>query len=140
MATIDYTNECDNDDHNPGCICGVPFFNAFNAKTRAPQTPKPDPYRPAEPNKLYFKKLEPTFVGDEQIYFWQLTNSEGRRLASSHDIFCTKLEAIQNAIAVLGRELRHGDHRVVDDLDNQMVLDEFHRIEDEVNSTEKKAV
>lgn len=140
MTTIDYTNECDNDDHNPGCICGVPFFNAFNSKTRVPVTPKNDPYRPDEPNKLYFKKLDPTFNGDEQLHLWEIRNPLGVRIASANDIYFTKIEAIKNTIAIFGRELREGDHRVVDDRDNALVLEELHRIENEVRETEKKAV
>lgn len=136
MAAIDYTNECDNDEHNPGCICGVPFFNP---KARVSTTTKTDPYCLTEPNKLYFRKYDPTFSGDEQVHYWLLTNSTGRVFASSREIFMSKLEAIQNAIAVFGRELRAGDHRIVDDKDNTLVLEELHRIEAEINPIEKKA-
>lgn len=136
MAVIDYTNECDNEDHNPGCICGVPFFNA----KASVKTVKQDPYHQDEPNKLYFRQYDPTFSGDTLVHYWMLTNPLGIRIAAAENIYSSKLEAMRNCITIFGRELRAGDHRVVDDDDNKLMLEELHRVDVNLNVTAKKAV
>lgn len=116
---VNYADECENDAHDPGCTCGAPhyFTTLAEAKEKAA-----DPYRPAEPNKLYFKRLCPATPNDTLVHYWELTDSEGVRIAVSHDLHHTKSEAITNSFTIFGKEILAGYHKVVDQTDYKLVL------------------
>ena len=89
VNVIDYENECMNDNHDPGCLCGAPHF--FEALAREKDASKPDPYRPGTPNLLYFKEVVPSTHMDHLTHYWVLTDHKGVRIAEAAGFFRYKL-------------------------------------------------
>lgn len=123
VKVIDYENECMNDNHDPGCLCGYGRTDKlhFLAAPEKVATLKADPYMPGSPNLLYFKEIEPATRLDKLTHYWVLTDHLGVRLAASIDFYGFKEEAIDNAIAIFGKEVWAGIHSIPDH-------DDYHRV------------
>ena len=119
ITKINYADECENEAHDPGCTCGAPHYFETLAKAKEEAD---DPYRPSEPNQLFFKKLCPATPTDTLVHYWELTNSEGKRIAVSHDLHNSKTDVITNSFTIFGKEILAGYHKVVDQTDYKLVL------------------
>lgn len=123
VKVIDYVNECFNDDHDPGCLCG---FGRTEVPFREPKQAipdQPDPYRPGSPNLLYFKEVEPYTRLDKLTHCWVLTDHKGVRIAESIHFYGFKEEAIANALAIFSKEIIAGHHSIPNEDDYLLVFE-----------------
>ncbi|ADD80975.1 gp084 [Rhodococcus phage ReqiPepy6] len=66
-------------------------------------------------NTLYFKVFELTPSID--IHYWEVRSSENKTIASAHNHFDTRDEAIKNCVEVFGPLLREPDFLMIFDQD-----------------------
>lgn len=121
VNVIDYANECENDNHDPGCSCGAPHF--LEALARAKDASKPDPYRPGKPNLLYFKEVVPSTHMDHLTHYWVLTDHKGVRIAEAAGFFRYKQEAMFNCLLIFAKEIWEGHHTVTDVEDWNLLME-----------------
>lgn len=114
--------ECENDDHEPGCTCGCAHYltRIFLAKEQKKQAN--DPYRPKFPNILRFKRQKPYRGRDALAYYWTLKDKFGALIVDSTGTFDSKELAMRNCIAIFGKELWAGYHVVEDQKDWEQIL------------------
>lgn len=125
VNVIDYENECMNDDHDPGCLCGYGRTDKlhFLAAPEKVATLKADPYMPGSPNLLYFKEIEPATRLDKLTHYWVLTDHKDVRIAESIHFYGFKEEAIDNALAIFSKEIIAGHHAIPNEDDYFLVLE-----------------
>lgn len=75
-------------------------------------------------NKLYFKTRRPASKNAPKTHYWVLLSPDGFRLGVACENFPEKIDAVRNAIEVLGRGVWVGDHDIPDELDYNIVVDE----------------